>query len=140
MLPFTKSTCKYTSKLVIDANKSGVSQLAVSFSGDVVASTSVNGTLIRIFDTKTAVKLKEFRRGTTPTTIYNLYFDIDAEFIVCCSERQTIHLYKTKYTNTNSYFKSFASLLPILGDEWSFAQFQLNAANQTYHIKTIIKK
>jgi len=53
----------------------------------MVATTSSNGTIIRIFDTKTAVKLKEFRRGSTPTNIYNLYFDLNTDFLVCYSER-----------------------------------------------------
>lgn len=48
----------------LDAHEAAIACLAVSLDGSLVATASVRGTLIRVFDAATGNKHHEFRRGT----------------------------------------------------------------------------
>lgn len=98
--------------------------------------------MIRIFDTRTAQKIGELRRGTTATTITDIAFDLEMRYLTCTSDRATIHIFKVAYLhkrgngttaaastaaseNTRSYFSALSSVVTYAGSEWSFAQFRL---------------
>ncbi len=49
-------------------------------------------------------------------------FSIDNDLFSCCSDKDTIHLFKINQTNTTSYFGMLSYFVPIAGDQWSFAQ------------------
>ena len=90
--------------------------------------------MVRIFNPTTGEKLGEFRRGTTPTQISDLSFDIESKYLTCTSDKGTIHIFKTGHLlnansasgNTKSYFSGLSSLVSFAGSEWSFAQFRLD--------------
>lgn len=60
------------SKLTISAHQNPINCIAVNSTGTLLATTSEQGTLIRVFNTKTGDKLAEFRRGTVATKIHDL--------------------------------------------------------------------
>ena len=93
----------------------------------------MQGTLIRIFNPKDGTQLGELRRGSTPTQICDLSFDIESKYLTCSSNKGTIHIFKVGHflagsasENTKSYFNLLSSVVNYAGSEWSFAQFRLD--------------
>ena len=75
------------------------------------------------------------RRGSTPTHICDLSFDLQSKYLSCSSDKGTIHIFKVAHFlqggannsgNTKSYFSAFSSMVSFAGSEWSFAQFRLD--------------
>jgi len=103
--------------------------MALNKEGTLLATASEQGTLIRIFNTKTGDKVSELRRGSTPTQISDLAFDQESKFLTCCSNKGTVHLFKitaggeekAASGNTKSYFGMIGSIIPLASSEWSFA-------------------
>lgn len=62
--------------------------------GDRLLSSSIGGTLIRLFDTNTGDILDDFKRGNDKAQIYSLSFSSDDKFICCSSDSGTIHIFK----------------------------------------------
>ena len=62
--------------------------------GDRLLSSSIGGTLIRLFDTNTGDILDDFKRGNDKAQIYSLCFSSDDKFICCSSDKGTIHIFK----------------------------------------------
>ena len=67
--------------------------------GDRLLSSSIGGTLIRLFDTNTGDILDDFKRGNDKAQIYSLSFSHDEKFICCSSDKGTIHIFKTNEFN-----------------------------------------
>lgn len=138
--------------VVIAAHQGAIACLALTRDGSTLATTSGQGTLIRLFNAVTGEKTQELRRGSEPATIKHLHFDWErAAYLTCCSDKQTIHIFKTpsmsdavtgipeeqKNTeasdsttvagyssetgNTRSYLSAFSSIVSYAGSEWSFA-------------------
>ena len=61
--------------------------------GTRLASASVKGTLIRIFDTETGRLLHELRRGADRAEIWSLAFSGDSSRIVLASDKGTVHVF-----------------------------------------------
>ena len=79
--------------------------------GSLLATASIRGTLIRIFDTETGDKIKELRRGTTSKPIKSLKFSENSDLLACISLSGTIHLFNTGYQ------KNLAIIFHFLGLE-----------------------
>jgi len=68
--------------------------------------------------------------------VSDLAFDNLSQFLVCTSDKGTIHVFKVGHFlnknketgNTKSYFSALSSMVTYAGSEWSFAQFRLNPA------------
>ena len=56
--------------VTINAHQSEVGCAALSPTGALLASASRRGTLLRLFDTQSRLRLLELRRGTDPATLY----------------------------------------------------------------------
>ena len=80
-------------KFTIRAHKSQVGRLAINKKGDMVASCSEKGTIIRIFSTSTGEKLFTYKRGMMPTLIFNMNFNMQSDKIIVTSENGTIHIF-----------------------------------------------
>lgn len=89
----------------------------------------MQGTLIRLFDTKKKTQLCELRRGTTYSNINHLSFDYDSKFLTCSSAKSKIHVFKvpdsTQSVNPTSYFAIFSNIVSVAGSQWSYYQFVL---------------
>ena len=80
----------------------------------------------------------ELRRGSTPTQICDLSFDLENKYLTCSSDKGTIHIFKVAHLldgsqsnqatsgNTKSMFSALRSMVSYAGSEWSFAQFRLD--------------
>uniref|UniRef100_A0A183DB50 WD_REPEATS_REGION domain-containing protein n=1 Tax=Gongylonema pulchrum TaxID=637853 RepID=A0A183DB50_9BILA len=54
----------------INAHQSAIALFALNSSASLLATGSVKGTVIRLFDTKTTGQLREFRRGADPANLH----------------------------------------------------------------------
>ncbi|KAI3648224.1 hypothetical protein MP228_006078 [Amoeboaphelidium protococcarum] len=79
---------------VIQAHTSRLQNIQLSTDGNLIATTSIKGTLIRVFDITTGQLIQTFRRGTEHATIYNLVWTADSRFLACCSDTGSIHVFK----------------------------------------------
>lgn len=79
---------------VIEAHKSHLAALTLSNDGTLLGTASDKGTIIRVFNVMTGVKLFQFRRGTYPTKIFSLKFSNDNNYIIVTSSSGTVHIFR----------------------------------------------
>ena len=81
------------SKRVLRAHNTAIRCIGLSPSGNLLATASEQGTLIRVFDTKTLDQVAEFRRGVEKAIIYSLAFSAGERWLACTSDKGTIHVF-----------------------------------------------
>ena len=81
------------SKRVLRAHNSTLRCLGLSSSGTLLATASEQGTLIRVFDTRTLDQIAEFRRGVEKAVIFGLAFSDGGRWLACTSDKGTIHVF-----------------------------------------------
>ncbi|WPK23259.1 hypothetical protein PUMCH_000494 [Australozyma saopauloensis] len=79
---------------VIEAHKAALSAMCLSNDGTLLATASDKGTIVRVFNVQTGVKLYQFRRGTYPTKIYSLIISLDNRYVVATSSSGTVHIFR----------------------------------------------
>lgn len=79
---------------VIEAHKAALSAMCLSNDGTLLATASDRGTIVRVFNVQTGVKLYQFRRGTYSTKIYSLKFSLDNKYVVATSSSGTVHIFR----------------------------------------------
>lgn len=85
---------KLQPSLVIEAHKNSIAALTLSSDGTLLATASDKGTIIRIFNVETGIKLYQFRRGTYQTKVFSMSFSVDNKFLVVCCASKTVHIFK----------------------------------------------
>ena len=78
---------------IVKAHESKIACLAINNIGTLLATSSDNGTLIRIFDLNNGEIISTFRRGTKNVTMLCLNFSPNNTFIGCTSDTGTIHIF-----------------------------------------------
>lgn len=86
--------------MVIEAHKGEIASLALSLDGSLLATASEKGTIIRVFNVESGVKIGQFRRGTYPTKIHSMCFSEDNQFLAVTCSTKTIHIFKVGSTNS----------------------------------------
>lgn len=118
-----------TAPVCIPAHRSELGCLALNQQGTRLATASVKGTLIRVWDTTTKTMLVELRRGSDQATVYCINFSRDSEFLCCSSDKGTVHIFAIKNTNLNR--RMALQNLGILGNygesQWALANFTVPA-------------
>ncbi|KAF7583100.1 WD domain, G-beta repeat family protein [Clavispora lusitaniae] len=79
---------------VIEAHKSALAAMCLSSDGKLLATASDKGTIVRVFNVETGVKMFQFRRGTYPTTIYSLNFSKGNNYVIATSSSGTVHIFR----------------------------------------------
>ena len=125
---------------VFKAHDAAIEAMALSKGGDVLATASETGTIIRFFQTKSTqqpmVAFQEVRRGTTNANIHSLQFDnmLKPQFLACSSDRDTIHIFVVEHPDEqtakknptgNAFSKLFGN-----NEKTSFAKFILQSTGQ----------
>jgi WD40 repeat protein len=133
---------------IINAHESDIGFMNLTDNGKYLATASILGTIIRIWDTYSGEKIQELRRGTEQATIHSLAFSKNNQFLACSSNSETIHIFKLKPDNKNyneisnfpeqdnkknkvknlkSSLSLFKGYLPTyFSSEWSFTQFKVD--------------
>ncbi|KAK4198956.1 WD40-repeat-containing domain protein [Triangularia verruculosa] len=78
---------------IIPAHSSAIRALQLSPDGELLATASETGTLIRVFSTRTCAKLAELRRGIDPAAIFSLAFNPPGTMLACTSDKSTLHVF-----------------------------------------------
>jgi len=78
----------------VNAHESDIACLQLNHTGSRLATASVKGTLVRIFDTAKGTLLQELRRGSDHTTIWSIAFNPGATMLALTSEKGTCHVFK----------------------------------------------
>jgi WD40 repeat protein len=78
---------------IIVAHTSALTSLSIPPSGRLLATTSVKGTLVRIWDSVTGKLVRELRRGTDKADIYGVAFRPDEQELCVWSDKGTVHVF-----------------------------------------------
>ncbi|KAK4074491.1 uncharacterized protein Triagg1_5087 [Trichoderma aggressivum f. europaeum] len=78
---------------IIPAHSSALKAIQLSTDGELLASASETGTLIRVYATSSCARLAELRRGIDPATIYSLAFSPSGSLLACTSDKSTLHIF-----------------------------------------------
>ena len=129
-----------SSTFSIKAHENNIAYISVSYDGNLIATASEQGTLIRIFGTETGDKLQEVRRGKDKADIKHICFSSDYRFLAASNSKGTIHIWSLAPTlkkliksveNEIENKKSELKLLPgflggdFFGSELSFAKVRI---------------
>ncbi|PGH14106.1 hypothetical protein AJ79_03223 [Helicocarpus griseus UAMH5409] len=87
-------TLKLEAINVIEAHKSPLSCLSMNAEGTLLATASDKGTIIRVFSVPDGQKLYQFRRGSMPSRIFSMSFNITSTLLCVSSATETIHIFK----------------------------------------------
>lgn len=79
---------------VIEAHRSPLSCVALNSEGTRLATASETGTIIRVFTVPDGQKLFQFRRGTIPSSIYSMSFNLTSTLLCVSSASETVHIFR----------------------------------------------
>ncbi|KAI1815033.1 WD40 repeat-like protein [Poronia punctata] len=86
---------------VIEAHRSPLSCIALNNEGTLLATASETGTIIRVFSVPKGQKLFQFRRGTYPSTIYSMSFNMASSLLCVSSTSDTVHIFRLQQPGPN---------------------------------------
>lgn len=79
---------------VVEAHRAPLSCIALNNDGTLLATASETGTIIRVFSVPRGLKLFQFRRGTYPSTIYSMSFNLSSTLLCVSSTSDTVHIFR----------------------------------------------
>lgn len=79
---------------VIEAHKSPLAALSFNADGNLLATASDKGTIVRVFSIPSATKLYQFRRGTYPSRIFSINFNAASSLLAVSSATETVHIFR----------------------------------------------
>lgn len=79
---------------VIEAHRSPLCSICLNNEGTLLATASETGTIIRVFSVPRGQKLYQFRRGTYPSTIYSMSFNLSSTLLCVSSTSETVHIFR----------------------------------------------
>ena len=105
---------------IINCHTNPISTFSLSLEGELVATASERGTLIRIWSTVGDKKVKELRRGLEVTRVTSISFNHDSTQIAVCSDKETCHIFNLQEPNVTSSLYYLTNYLPqYFSSEWS---------------------
>ncbi|PHH79827.1 hypothetical protein CDD80_3688 [Ophiocordyceps camponoti-rufipedis] len=78
---------------IFPAHSSALKALQLSSDGELLASASETGTLIRVYSTSNCARIAELRRGIDTATIFSLAFSPSGAMLACTSDKSTLHIF-----------------------------------------------
>ncbi|KAF7560726.1 hypothetical protein G7046_g3431 [Stylonectria norvegica] len=112
---------------VIEAHRSPLCCICLNNEGTLLATASETGTIIRVFSVPRGQKLYQFRRGTYPSTIYSMSFNLSSTLLCVSSTSDTVHIFRLSTppgttTPAGAPIESPNSTRQDRQDRWSRAQ------------------
>ena len=118
-------------EMTIECSKEKLSCISLNREGKIMATSSMKGTIIKIYNTITGEFIKEVRRGKESAEIYSISFDLKSKFICVTSDRKTVHIFNIEKDNNeeNNLPKNHKSVfgkvsgffgIDYFNSEWSF--------------------
>ncbi|KXJ94136.1 WD40-repeat-containing domain protein [Microdochium bolleyi] len=78
---------------IIPAHNSSLKALQLSTDGELLATASEKGTIIRIYATSSCARIAERRRGTDSATVFSLRFSPSGAMLACTSDKGNLHIF-----------------------------------------------
>ena len=79
---------------VLEAHRAALTLLQINYDGNLLATASEKGTIIRIFSLPDGQRLWELRRGSLPAKISCINFDRRSQHVVVASNSETVHIFR----------------------------------------------
>ena len=115
----------------IDAHKHDIAYLCINQTGTMLATASIQGTLIRIFNverlSEKPKQIMELRRGSDMAQILCINFSLDSRYLCVSSDKGTVHIFSVDDLRLNKKSK----LAPVIqrgsyiNSLWALANFTL---------------
>ena len=115
----------------LDAHKHDIAYLSLNQSGTLLATASIQGTLIRIFNVERISdkpkQIMELRRGSDMARIFCINFSLDSKCLCVSSDKGTVHIFSVDDLRLNKKSK----LAPVIqrgsyiNSLWALAHFTL---------------
>lgn len=83
---------------IIPAHSSALRAIQLSPDGELLATASETGTLIRVYSTGSCARLAELRRGIDPASIFSLAFSPGGTKLACTSDKSTLHIFDVPHS------------------------------------------
>ncbi|KAG5928519.1 hypothetical protein E4U42_000502 [Claviceps africana] len=134
---------------IIPAHSSALKAIQLSPDGELLATASETGTLIRVYSTSNCAKVAELRRGIDPATIFSLAFSPSGAMLACTSDKSTLHIFDIPSSKRQSIQRSqhvraneanagkwgILGRLPLMprmfSDSYSFTSVPFEAGDET---------
>lgn len=100
---------------MVEAHRSPLSCITINSRGTLLATASDKGTIIRVFSVPDGQKLYQFRRGSMPSRIYSMSFNITSTLLCVSSATETIHIFKLGNQGAHADGSGDAPLSPSSG-------------------------
>lgn len=116
---------------IIKAHKNPIQLIKFSSKGIMVATCSVEGTLIRIFNTVSGSLLREFRRGLDRAVILDMSFSLNNDKLAIISDKFTLHIFEIGLqsqnydSNKRHAFHGWLPKVKYLESVWSMCSIKL---------------
>ena len=91
------------------AHKTPLSFIQINQEGNLISTSSLKGTIVRIYNLLNGILVKEVRRGTEGAFINYISFDPSQKYFAVVSDRKTIHLFFLDAENNNEDNKNIKS-------------------------------
>lgn len=78
---------------IIPAHSTPLKALEISPDGEIVATASETGTLIRVFSAANCTRIGELRRGVDPAVIYSIAISPNSTLLAVTSDKSTMHIF-----------------------------------------------
>mmetsp|Transcript_31953 Transcript_31953/g.77526 ORF Transcript_31953/g.77526 Transcript_31953/m.77526 type:complete len:462 (-) Transcript_31953:1029-2414(-) len=95
--------------VLLEAHDGELRGLCLTANGNKLATASVKGTIIRVWDIASKSCIHEFRRGVERATITCLAFSWDDQWLSSCSDKGTVHIFHCKEESEEGKKKSSKS-------------------------------
>lgn len=143
----TKNYTSPAESILISAHESNIAYLALNNEGNLLATASDKGTIIRVYNTLNKEPICELRRGTKNVLITSISFDPTNSYIACTSIVGTVHIFSIKEANKDSnekevikneeieqknqkgLFRKLSGMFKIGDSERSFSKFKIKENN-----------
>ncbi|CCK67851.1 phosphatidylinositol-3,5-bisphosphate binding protein HSV2 KNAG_0A01620 [Huiozyma naganishii CBS 8797] len=125
---------------IIKAHKTTVRLVKLNRQSTLLATSSVKGTVIRVFNVTNGTLVNEFRRGSDPAEIYAMSFNPSGDKLCVVSNKQTLHIYQLgggsngqQEANRRHAFQGLVPQFKYLQSKWSMCSSHLY--NPTLHMQ-----
>lgn len=95
---------------IIPAHGSPLKAMTLSPNGQLLATASGTGTLIRLFSTINCARISEFRRGVDPAAIFSLAISPSNALLAVTSDKATLHIFDLPHPNSTSTSRNNSSI------------------------------
>jgi len=97
---------------IIPAHGTPLRAMDLSSDGEILATASETGTLIRVFSTGNCAKIGELRRGVDHAVVYSVAISPNSTLLAVTSDKSTLHIFDLPNTVSQSHNGSVTSNRP----------------------------